>query len=267
MAEWVVDVFLGIVEGITEFLPISSTGHLLMVGHLLEKGDILQDPKSTLYNVVIQSGTVLAVIAVFAERLKELFQRRHEREAQAYVGKLLLAFGITGIGGLALKASGFNLPEEAAPVVITFLIGGLLILLVELWLRGKPLGSDVTWTMAVAFAVGQLLAAVFPGLSRSGATILMGMALGLNRERATEFSFLLGIPTLVAAGGLELFSTLQDSSGRAIEWDSLIIGFVVSGITAFIAVKWLLHYVRSHTFEVFGWYRFAVGIPMAWILL
>jgi undecaprenyl-diphosphatase len=195
MHDWIVIVLLGIVEGITEFLPVSSTGHLLIAEHWLPR-------QSDLFNVVIQSGAVLAVIPLFHQRFHQFLFRWREKATQHYAAKLILACVITGGPGLILEKKGIKLPEELAPVALALLIGGLGFIFIEAWLRGKTLKNEVTWTIAVAVGVGQILAMVFPGASRSGTTILLCLLLGLARPAATEFCFLVGIPTMLAAGGL-----------------------------------------------------------------
>jgi len=249
--EWIKAALFGIVEGITEFLPVSSTGHLLLLERLL--GD-----QSDLFVTVIQCGAVLAVLMAFWGRMRELVFKAHERENRDYLLKLGAAFFITGVGGLALKKLDFQLPQTAAPVAWATLIGGVLILVVEAWLADKPLKANITWPIVVAVGFAQLLAAVFPGTSRSGATILIALAMGLQRRVATEFSFLLGIPTLLAAGGLQIYSAQQ--KGVSIDWSLVLIGAAAAAITAFVAVRWLLRYVQSHTFKVFGWYRIVLGV-------
>jgi undecaprenyl-diphosphatase len=195
--DWITVILLGVIEGITEFLPVSSTGHLLIAGRWLH-------PQSDLFNVVIQSGAVLAVIPLFSNRCRDIALNWRQPGPRDYLLKLLLAFGLTGFGGLVLDHYDFQLPETPQPVVWALLIGGLLFLAVEHWLRGKPLAPDVTWTVAIAVGLGQLVAMVFPGASRSGTTILLALALGLSRPAATEFTFLVGIPTMLAAGGLKI---------------------------------------------------------------
>jgi undecaprenyl-diphosphatase len=127
-------------------------------------------------------------------------------------------------------------------------------------LKGKPLKPNVTWVVAIAAGLAQLLAAVFPGTSRSGATILIALALGLQRRAATEFSFLLGIPTLLSAGALQIYSASR--AGDRVDWSLVAIGAAAAAITAFIAVRWLLRYVQSHTFIAFGWYRIVLGLAI-----
>jgi undecaprenyl-diphosphatase len=257
MPEWLAVILLGVIEGVTEFLPISSTGHLLLVenSHLLPG-------QSDLFNITIQSGAALAVLAVFGGRLRDLLARIREPAAGGYLAKLLLAFVITGAGGLAVKRLGFVLPKEVAPIAWATLIGGVVILLVEWGLRGRSARSEVTWAIAVAVGLAQLLAAVFPGTSRAAATIMIAMLLGLARPAATEFSFLVGVPTLIAAGGFETLHALRHPAGPPTKWGMLALGTVVSALTAFVVVRWLLRWIQTHSFAPFGWYRIALGLLM-----
>jgi undecaprenyl-diphosphatase len=254
---WLAVTILGLIEGVTEFLPVSSTGHLLLVenAHLLPQ-------QSDLFNITIQSGAALAVLAVFGGRLRDLLARVAEPRARDYLLKLVFAFVITGAGGVLIKRLGFTLPKETAPIAWATLVGGIAILLIEWALRGRPLGGDVTWTMAATVGLAQLLAAVFPGTSRSAATILIVMLLGLNRPASTEFSFLVGVPTLLAAGALETFQALRHPAGPLTDWGLLALGTAVSAVSAFAVVRWLLRWVQTHSFGSFGWYRIALGLLM-----
>ncbi len=258
MPEWIAIVLLGIVEGLTEFLPVSSTGHLLIA----ERFQWLPR-QSELFNVVIQCGAVLAVLVVFFRRAQSLATGWRQPANRDYLLKLFTAFFITGGVGLILKKLGMTLEKESvAPVLWATLIGGVLILVIERMLRGKAGSNEITWTIAVLVAVGQLLAMVFPGASRSGTTILIAMAVGLSRPAATEFSFLVGIPTLLAAGGYEIFSAIRHHEASQENWSMVLLGSVAAMVTAFIVVKWLLRFVQSHTFTGFGWYRIALGIAL-----
>jgi undecaprenyl-diphosphatase len=259
MSEWFAVVCLGIIEGITEFLPVSSTGHLLLAEHWLPR-------QSDLFNTVVQTGAVLAVGVIFTARLKQLFFEWRTPEARDYLAKLMGAFVITGIGGLLLKKGGWKLPPTVTPVAVATLIGGILFLIVERWVRNRTMDEQITWSIAVAVGLAQLLAAVFPGTSRSGATILAALALGVSRPVAAEFSFLLGIPTLISAGALETFSSLRHPSLEPINWSMILLGSGVAAITAFAVVKWLLRFVQTHTFVGFAWYRIALGILILWFL-
>jgi len=248
-------VLLGIIEGVTEFLPVSSTGHLLIAEQWLPR-------QSDLFNTVIQCGAVLAVLAVFSARVKHMLASWREPATRDYLLKLLLAFGITGVGGLALKKAGFELPKTVAPVAWATLIGGGLILLIEAWLRHKPLREEMTWSIAIAVGVAQLVAATFPGTSRSGITILTAIALGINRSAAAEFSFLLGVPTLLAAGSLQILSAWKHSELHAENWGTVAVATFVATVSAFGVVKWLMRFVQTHTFIGFGWYRIGLGIAL-----
>lgn len=254
MREWIAIVLLGIVEGITEFLPVSSTGHLLIVEHWLPR-------QTDLFNIVIQSGAVLAVLPLFRDRLGQFIFRWREKSTQDYLAKLTLAFILTGGLGYLVEKRGFKLPEQLGPVAWALLVGGLGFLAVELWLRGRRLQSQVTWGIAIAVGLGQVVAAIFPGASRSGTTIILCLLLGLTRPAATEFCFLVGIPTMLAAGGLKILKAMHHGGGSE-HWGMVGLGFVVSAIVSFLAVKWLLRYVQSHTFVIFGWYRVALGIGL-----
>jgi undecaprenyl-diphosphatase len=246
----------GVVEGITEFLPVSSTGHLLLTEKLLHQ------QLSDLFNIVIQSGAVLAVLPLFHERMAQFLFRWREQVTQLYAAKIALAFIITGIGGFLLKMGGLKLPETAFPVAVALLVGGIGFVAIEAWLKGRTQTSEVTWKIAVAVGLAQLLAAVFPGTSRSGASILFALLLGMGRPAATEFSFLVGIPTMIAAGGYEIYHKLHHPVPGAPpeDWMMVALGTIISAAVSFVVVKWLLTYVQTHTFTVFGWYRIAVAV-------
>ncbi len=257
MPEWLTVVILGVIEGITEFLPISSTGHLLLV-----QNSQWLPQQSDLFNITIQSGAALAVLAVFGGRIRDLLAHLSEPRSAGYLAKLALAFVITGVGGLALTKLGFTLPKEVGPIAWATLVGGVVILVVEWSLRGRRGVTEVTWTMAVVVGVAQLLAAVFPGTSRAGATIMLVMLLSLARPAATEFSFLVGVPTLLAAGAYETLHAMRHPGGVPTKWGMLALGTVVSAVTAFVVVRWLLRWVQTHSFVPFGWYRIALGLVM-----
>jgi len=262
MPDWISVVLLGIIEGITEFLPISSTGHLLIAERWLPH-------QTELFNVVIQSGAVLAVIPLFRQRCYQFLFRWREKITQDYALKVLLAFFITSIGGFALKKSGLELPETVMPVALALLLGGVAFLVIEARLKGRLLRDEVTWAASLAVGLAQLIAAALPGTSRSGASILLALLLGLSRSAATEFAFLVGIPTMLAAGGYEIFKSLHQSVPGAVpeDWPIVGLGFVVSAIISFIAVKWLLHYVQTHTFNAFGWYRIGLAAVLMILLM
>jgi undecaprenyl-diphosphatase len=260
---WTV-ILLGIIEGVTEFLPVSSTGHLLLAEHWLD----LPTQPSELFNIVIQSGAVLAVILAFAGRISEMRRDWRTPLVRDYMIKLGATFFLTAVVGLALKKFGLKLPESAAPVAWATLIGGVVILMVERTLKHQAGTTVVTWPVAIAVAVAQLLAISFPGTSRSGASIIVALLFGLSRPAATEFSFLVGVPTLLAAGGFKILTALRQPGEPHEPWSQILLGTAVAAITAFIVVRWLLRFVQNHTFVVFGWYRVALGgLILAFIVL
>lgn len=258
MPEWLIVVLLGIIEGITEFIPVSSTGHLLLAEHLLGDQASWLNDKDSLFTIVIQSAAVLAVIPLFRERLSRL-SRLGDPASRDYFAKVMVAFVITAIGGFALDKLGFTLPDKPMPIALALLIGGILFVIVERWLKGSATTAEITWTVALVVAGGQLLAAVFPGASRSGSTILLSLMLGVTRPAATEFSFLVGIPTMLAAGGWKILKVFLGSANPP-DWGMVLLGAVVSAVVSFIAVKWLLRFVQSHTFIPFGIYRIVFGV-------
>ncbi len=254
MPIWLSVIILGIVEGLTEFIPVSSTGHLLIAEQWL-------DHRSDLFNVVIQSGAVLAVIPLFWNRFEQFLFRWKEPATQDYLVKIFVAFFITAAGGFILDKKGLKLPENVFPVAMALLVGGILFVAVEFLLRRKQKQDVITWNVVIAVGLAQLVAAVFPGTSRSGATILFALMLGLNRPLATEFSFLVGIPTMLAAGGWKILKALRHHEVHE-SWSMILLGTVVAAIVSFIAVKWLLRFVQTHSFTGFGWYRIAAGVAL-----
>jgi undecaprenyl-diphosphatase len=263
MPDWIAVVILAVVEGITEFIPVSSTGHLLLTEHLLKVHE------SDLFNIVIQCGAVIAVLPLFPQRLYKFVFEWRQQETRDYLLKILTAFVVTGAVGFVLDKKGFKLPENLMPVAWALLVGGVAFLVIEWWLRGKKMSNEITWAVVFAVAIGQLIAAVFPGSSRSGSTIMLCLLLGLSRPAATEFSFLVGIPTMLAAGGLKIFKALHHPVAGAPHenWGLVLLATVIAAVVSFIAVKWLLRYVQTHTFNLFGWYRIALAILIFALLL
>jgi undecaprenyl-diphosphatase len=254
MSETFKVVLLGIIEGITEFLPISSTGHLLIAEQWL-------GVRSALFNVAIQAGAILAVALIFWRRILESLTRLGTAENRDYVAKLAFATGVTLVGGFIATELGVKLPESVVPVAIAVTVGGIAILLIEKLIEHRPQIVAVSWSVALAVGVGQIVAGVFPGTSRSAAAILAAMLAGLtSRPAATEFAFLAGIPTMFAATAYEYLKTRE--SGGSEDWKALAIGFMVSAVVAFAVVKWLLRYVESHSFTVFAWYRLVLGVVL-----
>ena len=244
---------LGVIEGITEFLPISSTGHLIIAEHWMGQ-------RSEVFNVVIQAGAILAVTLVYWRRIVELLTKWGDRENRDYLFKLIVAFVITGVLGLIAKKLGFKLPTAINPIAWALIIGGFWMLAAEYFAAKLPQSEKVTWRVAIVVGLAQIVAGIFPGTSRSASTIFAAMLAGTsNRAAATEFAFLVGIPTMYAASGYELFHKVKHGA-VVTNWSALAIATVVSTITAFIAVKWLLGYIRFHRYTFFAYYRIVFGL-------
>jgi undecaprenyl-diphosphatase len=255
---------LGVIEGITEFLPISSTGHLLLAEYWL-------GARSDLFNIAIQAGAILAVVLIYRQRLWQLATQWRQPAQRGYALKLALAFGVTAAGGLAVKKLGWELPETVRPIAWALLIGAVWMIVAEQIAarRAQALGerSEISWTTAVLVGIAQVVAGVFPGTSRSGATIFVALLAGTtSRAAATEFAFLVGIPTMFAATAYELMATLRGGGAADENWAALGVAFVASAITAFVAVKWLLQYIQTHRFTLFALYRLVVGaVLLLWL--
>ena len=249
-------IVLGTIEGITEFLPISSTGHLLIAEHWL-------GARSDLFNVGIQAGAILAITLVYWRRIVQLLTRWADPGNRDYLYKLIVAFVITAALGLIVTHYGFKLPQMVTPIAWALIIGGIWMIGAEQIAARQVDRTQVTWTVAILVGIAQMIAGIFPGTSRSGASIFAAMLFGTsNRAAATEFSFLVGIPTMYAATGYELLKVVKSGGAVREDWSALAVGFVVSLIIAFIAVKWLLGYIRSHRYTPFALYRMALGIAL-----
>ena len=249
---------LGLVEGITEFLPVSSTGHLILVGRWLG----IQGERANAFEIFIQLGAILAVVWEFRRPLSGHLRRAFvDRASARLIGGVGLAFlPSAGLGFAFHKAIERRLFFEG-PVAGAMIAGGLLILAVERWRPApKTVSLDaVTWPQAFAVGCAQV-AALFPGVSRAAATILGGLVVGMDRPVATEFSFYLAIPTLAAASLFSLIKALPRLGAADIPF--FAVGFVVSFVSAAIVVRSFLAYVRTRTFRPFAWYRIVVGLAI-----
>ena len=241
-------IILGIIEGITEFLPISSTGHLILVSHLL---NINQTEFVITFEIAIQLGAILAVVFLYKEKLFKNY---------LLWKKILAAFIPTATLGLFFYP---YLKHFFSPLIVSIALitWGIIFIIIELFLKKRKFEIDslekISYKKAILIGIFQSFAMI-PGTSRSGATIIGGLISGLSRPVATEFSFLLAIPTMCAATGLKLLKSLP-----LITLDNLIlifVGFLTSFISAFFSIKWLLNFVKNHTFIPFGIYRIILGI-------
>ena len=251
---------MGVVEGLTEFLPVSSTGHLILAGSLMG----LDDAKGKVFDIAIQTGAILAVVIYYWQKIREtLVALPSQQQAQRFALNVLIAFIPAVVLGLlfgkAIKAHLFT------PVVVatTFILGGFVILWAEK--RQSRVATAVrvqevdAMTPMDALKVGFMQClALIPGTSRSGATIIGAMLLGLSRKAATEFSFFLAIPTLIGAG---VYSLYKERALLAMgDLPMFAVGFLFSFFSAWLCIRWLLRYIASHTFNGFAWYRIAFGI-------
>lgn len=247
---------LGIVEGLTEFLPVSSTGHLILAGDLLE----FNNERGKLFEIVIQSGAILAVIWEYRARILKVLQGLPQsKEARRFVINLGVAFlplALLGLAfGKAIKAQLF----QPIPVATAFIVGAFVIIWAERREHKVRIHrvEDLRWTDALKLGIAQAVALI-PGTSRSGATIIGGLFFGLSRKAATEFSFFLAIPTLLLATVYQLYKerallSLDDVGMWAV-------GFTSAFLSAFLCVRWLLRYIAHHDFVIFAWYRILFGI-------
>lgn len=278
-ANWIDAMVLGIVEGLTEFLPISSTGHLLIAEHWLGR-------RSELFNIAIQVGAIIAVTLVYWHRIVDLLRlgrdgdrrgnverrgdagRPDAAERRDYLWKLAAAFLVTVVFGLAAELGGAELPETIVPVAVALIIGGVVIFVAEYYARHHVPSERVTWAVVFAVGLAQVIAGIFPGTSRSAAAIFAAMFAGLtSRPRAAEFAFLVGIPTMLAATAFALLKTFAEGNVTAEPWAELAVAFVTAAVVGFASVKWLLAYISGHSFVVFAWYRIAFGVLLLLLLL
>ena len=238
---------LGIVEGLTEFLPVSSTGHLILAADLLD----FRGERASVFNLAIQTGAMLAVVWEYRARFFKI-------DPQLY-RNLLVAFIPAAILGLALGSLIKSYLFKPVPVALAFIVGGLIILFVEKRKIAFRVESTqaMTWLDALKVGIAQCFALI-PGTSRSGATIIGGMLFGLSRKAATEFSFFLAVPTLIAAGAYDLWKNRELFSGADVPL--FAVGLVTSFVTAWLVIRWLIRYVATHDFKPFAWYRIAFGL-------
>jgi undecaprenyl-diphosphatase len=240
-------VVLGAIEGFTEFLPISSTGHLILAGELLGAND----ERWGVFNIVIQTGAMLAVLWEY--------RARFFRVDLVLYRNLVVAFIPAAVLGLAFSKLIKSYLFHTVPVALAFIVGGVIILLVERRSFAPRVDETraMSWRDALKVGIAQCFALI-PGTSRSGATIIGGMLFGLSRKAATEFSFFLAVPTLIAAGGYDLLKNRALLSAH----DAPIfgVGLVVAFLSAFVVIRWLIRYVATHDFKPFAWYRIAFGL-------
>jgi len=254
---------LGLIEGLTEFIPVSSTGHLLLAGHFLG----FQSAGRT-FEVVIQLGAVLAILTVYAGKLWAVFRAvPHDPAAQRFVVSVLIAFlPAAVIGVLAHDFIKTVLFESPMLISVMLILGGIVLLFVDRLAVSPRYDDAMTLPLGVAFKIGLIQClAMIPGVSRSGATIVGALWLGAGRRAAAEFSFFLSMPTMAGAFAYDLYKNRDVLDASAL--GDIAVGFVMAFISAVLVVRWLLGYLGNHGFAVFGWWRIAVGVTALVALL
>jgi undecaprenyl-diphosphatase len=253
-------IILGIVEGLTEFLPISSTGHLILAGSLLD----FTGEKAKVFEIVIQAGAIFAVCIEYRKRISSVvFGLSHDQKSRQFAMNVIIGFLPAAVMGLVFSKAIKEHLFTPVSVAMAFIIGGLIIL----WMENRPSAKnehlariqsidDMSPIDALKVGCAQVLALV-PGTSRSGASIIGGMFLGLSRKAATEFSFFLAIPTLLGATVYSLYKARHELAMSDVPLFSL--GTVSAFISAYFCVRWLLRYISTHDFKIFAWYRIAFG--------
>lgn len=254
---------LGVVEGLTEFLPVSSTGHLILTGHVLG----FAGPPGKVFEVVVQLGAILAVVALYAERLLRVAMRLpHDPAARHFALTVAAAFLPAMVLGVGFHDAIKTVLFSPWVVVSALITGGAFILLAET-IRPVPrhhAAERLPLPLAVKVGLCQAVAMV-PGVSRSGATILGGMLLGIDRRAAAEFSFFLAIPTMLGATVYDLYQIGPELAAGDLL--TIAVGFGLALVTAMVVIRAFLAFLTRHTFRVFGWYRIALGLSMAGVLL
>lgn len=246
-------IILGIVEGLTEFLPISSTAHLVLASEFLGVPD---SSFLSSFIIAIQLGAIGAVVLLYWRTLVFDLETM-KRVAVAFIPTAVIGFALYKI----LKE---YLMDNLWLIAGTLFLGGIVLIVFEKYYRREVEATHMSYTSAFLIGCAQSLAIV-PGVSRAGATILGGLALGVSREKIVEFSFLLAIPTMLAATGYDLMKSASTFAGG--EWELLFVGFVTSFLAAYAGVRWLIRYVQTHSFSIFGWYRIVLGVALfVWLI-
>jgi undecaprenyl-diphosphatase len=262
-------IILGIVEGVTEFLPVSSTGHLILATELLG----FDADKWSAFNVIIQLGAILAIVVLYWRTFWAVLEGLIRKQAMSwrFVRNVLIGFLPSAILGFILINRIEAMLGNATIVAVTLILGGIAIIVIERMVKDTPVVGVADMPLKTAIGVGivQCLAMI-PGVSRSGATIMGGLALGVERRTAAEFSFFLAIPTMVGATTLELVkhhdTLLSGASG--VGFGAVAVGFIVSFVVAIVVVKGFVHYISRHGFAPFAWYRIVAGaVALAWLTM
>jgi undecaprenyl-diphosphatase len=257
-------ILLGIVEGLTEFIPVSSTGHLVLAGELLG----FNSDAGTTFDIVIQLGAILAVVVLYWRRFFDVAMglARLEPGAIAFTRNVVLGFLPAMVIGFFVYDYIKRMLESPAIVAVALIVGGIAILVIERLVKTSRIDTveSMPWTTALGVGFVQCLSMI-PGVSRSGATIMGALSMGVDRKTAAEYSFFLAVPTMLAASGYDLLKSSEhiDSGG----WMTIAIGFVVSFLVAILVIRWFLKIVTRHGFAPFAWYRIVAGsAALIWLM-
>jgi undecaprenyl-diphosphatase len=262
-----VAIFLGIVEGVTEFLPVSSTGHLMLATALLG-----EDPdKWAAFNVVIQLGAILAIVVLYWRTFWAVLVGLFERNAMSwrFLRNVVIAFLPAGVIGFLLIKQIDRLLGDPLIVPVTLILGGIAILVIERLVKRTPIVGVAEMPSKTAVGIGfAQCVSMIPGVSRSAATIMGALSLGVERRTAAEFSFFLAVPTMLGATTLEFVKHRHEiMSGAGVGLAAVAVGFVVSFVVAIVVVRAFVHYISKHNFAPFAWYRIVVGVAaLVWLL-
>jgi undecaprenyl-diphosphatase len=265
----IIAIILGIVEGVTEFLPVSSTGHLILATELLG----FDADKWAAFNVIIQLGAILAIVVLYWRTFWAVLEGMIKGSALSwrFVRNVLIGFLPSAILGFILISHIEALLGNGIVVAVALILGGVAIIVIERMVKNTPIVGVAEMPLKTAIGVGVIqCVSMIPGVSRSGATIMGGLSLGLERRTAAEFSFFLASPTMVGATTLELIkhhdALMAGASG--VGFGAVAVGFVVSFVVAIVVVKGFVHYISRHGFAPFAWYRIVVGAAaLAWLLM
>ena len=257
-------ILLGIIEGLTEFIPVSSTGHLVLAGELLG----FDSEAAGTFEIVIQLGAILAVIVLYWRRFWDVLigLGGQDRDSIVFTRNILLGFLPSAVIGLMVYDAVKAMLDAPIIVAVALIVGGVAILVLERWNRHPttPSVEAMSWKTALGIGVIQCLSMI-PGVSRSGATIMGAIGLGVERKSAAEFSFFVAVPTMLAASGYDLYKSGAELGQGA--WATIAVGFVVSFVVALLVIKWFIGIVSRHGFAPFAWYRIvAGGAALAWLL-
>jgi len=256
----IIAIILGIVEGVTEFLPVSSTGHLILASTLLG----YDAEKWAAFNVIIQLGAILAIVVLYWRTFWAVLEGLIKRQPMSwrFVRNVLIGFLPSAILGFVLIKHIEALLGNAEVVAVAFILGGIAILVIERMVKDTPVVGVAEMPVKTAIGVGLVQClAMIPGVSRSGATIMGGLSLGVERRTAAEFSFFLAIPTMLGSTALELARHHDEllSGASGVGFGAVAVGFVVSFLVAIVVVKAFVHYISRHGFAPFAWYRIVAG--------